>query len=563
MSVSKKILDIAPELLIGIAIDVIVSSEDSFVAGITGIDNRWHQLLILAALNFVVWLGESIAQYLLGVAWRTLAQDVQHEARIDAYENVQDLDLAYFDDASTGQLLSVLNDDVNQLERFLDEGANKIIQMVANVVGVALIFLFVSPLITLVAFAPIPIILLGSFKYQKRLVVLYDNVRAKVGELSSVLANNLSGITTIKAFNNENLELSRVAGISDDYRQANAAAIRLSSAFVPLIRVAILLGFTSTLLLGGWMAINGDIRLGSYSVLVFMTQRMLWPLTDLGSTFDTYQRAMASVRRILDLVDEKPQISDGAETIPADGIGRIDFRNVSFSYVPEAQVLEDISLVVPGGETHAIVGTTGSGKSTLIKLLLRLYAPTAGDICIDNMPIDEVSNASLRQHCGLVSQDVYLFAGTVRDNLAYGRQDATNEEVEAAARLGEAHDFISELPQGYDTLVGERGQKLSGGQRQRISIARAILRDPKILILDEATSSVDNETEAAIQRSLEIVSQGRTTVVIAHRLSTVRNANKIHVLDQGRISESGTHDELIERNGLYNSLWKVQTGQRD
>ncbi len=562
MSITKKILDIVPEILIGVAIDVIVSSEDSFVADVTGITDRWQQLLILAVLNFVVWVGESLAQFALNVSWRTLAQDIQHEARLDAYANVQNLDLAYFDDASTGELLSILNDDVNQLERFLDEGANKMIQMGINVLGVGLLFLIVSPLITLVAFLPIPFLLFGSFSYQKRLVKLYDTVRARVGNLSTTLQNNLSGITTIKAFNTEDTERKRVEEISQTYRDANAAAIKLSSAFVPLIRVAILIGFSATLLLGGWMAINGDIRVGSYSLLVFMTQRMLWPLTDLGSMFDTYQRAMSSVRRILDLVDTEPQIQEGLQALPVNGQGSISFENLSFGYSANHPVLKNVSFQVPAGETHAIVGTTGSGKSTLVKLLLNLYSPTAGEISIDGVPVRDVSNESLRAACGLVSQDVFLFDGSVRDNISYGLANPTGEEVTTAAKLCEAHEFISKLPNGYDTVVGERGQKLSGGQRQRISIARAILRDPKILILDEATSSVDNETEAAISRSLDVVAKDRTTVVIAHRLSTIRNADRIHVLESGSISESGTHEELLEIDGLYRALWMVQTGER-
>jgi ATP-binding cassette, subfamily B, bacterial len=297
---------------------------------------------------------------------------------------------------------------------------------------------------------------------------------------------------------------------------------------------------------------------------VYMTQRLLWPLTRLGETFDLYQRAMASTRRILDLLAVQPAITPGAATLPATGRGEVRFDAVDFSYSADAMpVLRGFHLHVPAGETHAIVGSTGAGKSTVVKLLLRLYEPTAGTVRLDGVDVRDLTFGSLRGAMGYVGQDVFLFQGSVRENVAYGRPDAPLEEVVAAARLAEADEFVRELPRGYDTVVGERGQKLSGGQRQRLSIARAILRDPRILVLDEATSAVDNETEAAIQRSLEAVGRDRTVVVIAHRLSTVRHADRIHVLEAGRVVESGTHDELVAGGGLYAALWRVQTGEAD
>jgi ATP-binding cassette subfamily B protein len=561
LSVLNKVFDVAPEILIGAAVDVVVRSDASFVADVTGITDRWHQLLLLAGLNVVVWLLESLTEYGYSIAWRNLAQTVQHEARVDAYTHVQKLELAYFEDSSTGGLMSILNDDVNQLERFLDVGANEIIRTIVNVVLVGIVFLIASPLLTAVAFAPIPVILWGSFLYQRRLEPRYADVRARVGHLNGTLANNLGGIATIKAFTAEDREAGRVAADSDAYRTSNRDAIRFSSAFVPLIRVAILAGFTCTLLIGGKAALDGSLAVGLYSVLVFMTQRLLWPLTRLGETFDLYQRAMASTRRILDLLALEPRIISGARTLRAPARGDVAFRDVRFAYGDGEPVLRGLDVDIPAGETHAVVGVTGAGKSTIVKLLLRFYEPTEGQVTVDGMDVSKLSFASLRGAIGFVSQDVFLFDGTVRENLAYGRPDATGDEIEEAARLAEAHDFVAALPQGYDTMVGERGQRLSGGQRQRLSIARAILRDPAILVLDEATSSVDNETEAAIQRSLETVSRDRTTIVIAHRLSTVRHAHRIHVLEAGRVAEAGTHDDLIEAGGLYAALWRVQTGE--
>ena len=561
LTVANKIFDVFPEILIGFAVDVVVNEDDSFVAGLTGIDGRWGQLVLLAGINIAVWIGESVTEWGAAVVWRNLSQTLEHEARVDAYAHIQRLELGYFEDQSTGGLMSILNDDVNQLERFLDVGASAIIAMVVNVILVGVVFLVASPLLFLVAFAPIPVIVWASFLYQKRLGPRYRAVRDQVGVLNGTLSNNLGGIATIKAFTAEDREIERVSKESDLYREANRDAIRLSSAFVPLVRMAILLGFTMTLLVGGRAVIDGALAVGFFSILVFMTQRLLWPLTRLGETFDLYQRAMASTRRLLDLLDVEPQITEGSGLLPKPVAGAVRFEDVRFSYTSGPEVLHGLDIDVPAGETHAVVGLTGAGKSTIVKLLLRLYEPSSGRVTVDGADVRDLTFGDLRGAIGLVSQDVYLFDGTVRENIAYGDPDAPAEAVEEAARLAEAHEFISALSEGYDTLVGERGQKLSGGQRQRLSIARAILRNPAILVLDEATSSVDNETEAAIQRSLEHVSEGRTTLVIAHRLSTVRHADRIHVLEAGLVRETGTHDELVLAGGLYAALWRVQTGE--
>jgi ATP-binding cassette subfamily B protein len=564
-SVVNKLADVMPELLIGAAVDVVVRAEDSLVATVFGVEDRFDQLVVLAVINVVVWLVESGSEYVSNLLWRNLAQTIEHEARMDAYRHVQRLELAWFEDQSTGGLMAVLNDDVNQLERFLDMGASEIIRTLVNVVFVGVVFFVAEPILGVVAFLPIPLIVWASVRYQTRLEPHYAAVRGRAGDLGALLANNLSGIATIRSFTAESRETARVADASQAYREANRGAIKLSSAFIPLIRMAILAAFTVTLLVGGRAALNGTMDVGLFSVLVYMTQRLLWPLTRLGETFDLYQRAMASTRRILDLLAVDPTIVDGPGALAEPISGEVRFDRVSFAYGPPesrgAAVLDEFSLEVPAGETHAIVGATGAGKSTVVKLLLRLYDVTGGRITLDGVGVESVPLAAVRRSIGYVGQDVFLFQGTVRENLAYGRPDATDEELEQAARLAEAHEFIQGLPDGYGTVVGERGQKLSGGQRQRLSIARAILKDPPLLVLDEATSAVDNETEAAIQRSLELVGQGRTVVVIAHRLSTVRHADRIHVLERGRVVESGTHDELLAERGLYAALWRIQTGE--
>jgi len=564
-SVVNKLADVMPELLIGAAVDVVVRGNDSIVATTFGVDDKMSQLLVLAVINVVVWLIESGSEYVSNLLWRNLAQTIEHEARMDAYRHVQRLELAWFEDQSTGGLLAILNDDVNQLERFLDTGAQELIRTLVNIIFVGVVFFVASPVLGVVAFLPIPIIVWASVRYQRRLEPRYTEVREAAGDLGALLANNVSGIATIRSFTAEERETGRVEEASQGYRESNGRAIKLSSAFIPLIRMAILAAFTITLVVGGQAALNGSLDVGLFSVLVYMTQRLLWPLTRLGETFDLYQRAMASTRRILDLLAVEPTIVDGPGVLPSPVSGEVCFEGVSFAYGPPdargSAVLDGFDLEVPAGETHAIVGATGAGKSTVVKLLLRLYETTAGRISLDGVGVHEVPLAELRRAVGYVGQDVFLFQGTVRENLAYGRPHATDEELERAARLAEAHEFICDLPQGYDTVVGERGQKLSGGQRQRLSIARAILKDPPLLVLDEATSSVDNETEAAIQRSLELVGRGRTVVVIAHRLSTVRHADRIHVLEKGRVVETGTHDDLLAERGLYAALWRIQTGE--
>lgn len=559
-SVLNKLFDVMPEILIGMAIDVVVRQEGSFLADF-GIGNPFHQILFLGALTIAVWGFESLFQFFLQILWRNLSQTLQHDLRLDAYGHMQDLDMAWFEDSSTGKLVAILNDDVNQLERFLDGGANALIQVATSVVAVGGVFFYISPQIALMAFTPVPVILLGAFWFQRRAQPLYANVREKVGILSTRLANNISGIATIKSFTREKYELEQLRVESQAYVTANRGAIRISSAFIPIIRMAILVGFVATLIYGGRLTLDGQLNAGAYSVLVFLTQRLLWPLTRLAETVDLFERAMASTRRILNLIAVPVRTRSGGTPLPIEQVrGELSFENVNFAYSSGTEVLRDITLSVAPGETIAVIGQTGSGKSTLMKLLLRFYSPTSGKVLLDGIDISELKTPDLRAAFGLVSQDVFLFHGSVAENIAYGRPGASQPEIEAAARAAEAHDFILQLPNAYDTIVGERGQKLSGGQRQRISIARAVLKDPPVLILDEATSAVDNETEAAIQRSMQVITQGRTTLVVAHRLSTIVNADRIYVLDRGRVTEMGNHKDLVAQNGLYAALWKVQAG---
>lgn len=559
-SILNKIFDLAPPVLIGIAIDIVVEGSDSFIGNL-GYSDRRQQLIILAVLTFIIWGLESAFDYIAAVTWRNISQDIEHSLRTDAFNNVLGLDLAFFENKSSGRLMAILNDDVNQLETFLDNGANRLVQTATTVLVIGGTFLYISPLVAVFAFIPIPIIIFGSLRFTNRIAERYTKIRNDIENLNANLSNSITGILTVKSFNREKKESERITLSSNEVKSANYHAIRLSAAFIPIIRIAILFGFTATLLIGGFLALDGEIKVATYSVMLFITQRLLWPLTELGVIFDSYQKAMASFRRIINLKNTTPTIDNGNEKLTSFN-KKIEISNLNFEYVKNFPVLNDISIDINKGQTTAIVGSTGSGKSTLIKLILRLYDSTSGEIKFDGKNIRDLELDSLRNKIGLVSQDIFLFEGTVFENIAYGNLDAKDEEVWEAAKLSESDKFINLLPNKENTIVGERGQKLSGGQRQRISIARAILKNPEILILDEATSAVDNETEAAIQRSINTLKEGRTVIAIAHRLSTIRNAEIIYVLEEGKVVESGNHESLLEINGVYSKLWSVQTGEK-
>lgn len=562
-SVTNKIWDLAPPLLIGLAVDVVVMQQDSFIASY-GLVDPWHQLVLLSVLTFVIWGMESLFEYFYGVLWRNLAQTVQHELRLNTFSHVQQQGMGWFDERQKGDILAILNDDINQLERFLDKGANDLLQVSTTVIVVGAVFLIISWEVALFAVLPIPIIIWGSFRYQRSLEPRYTEVRRAAGAMNALLENDLSGMSTIQSFTAEEREYRRVEELSTVYREANREAIRLSAAFTPLIRMAILCGFTATLLLGGWITLEGGLAVGAYSVLVFMTQRLLWPLTRLGETFDLYQRAMASSTRVLDVLNTPHSLSEG-DFIPKEGeIVNADlaFNSVTFAYPGRDDVFSDLNLTIEGGQVTGVVGSTGSGKTTLVRMLLRFVEPDSGDIQWGGVSLSNWKLKSLRESISLVDQHITLFPTTILENIRYGMENAEDRLVKEAANIAEATGFIEALPQQWDTLVGEGGHRLSGGQRQRIAIARAVLKDAPLLLLDEATSAVDNETEAALQRSIEQVTRGRTAIIIAHRLSTIRNADRIIVLEDGKVVEDGQHETLVQLDGVYARLWAVQTGEK-
>lgn len=561
-SVMNKLFDIMPEILIGFAVDLVIKQEDSFIASL-GFEDPGTQVTVLAIVTFFIWLFESIFQYLYSIAWRGIAQSIEHDIRLDAYNHVQHLDLEWHENQRMGNVTAILNDDVNQLERFLDNGINDILQITISTIAIGAVFFYISPLIAAVSVIPVPVILGIAFYFQKNLSPRYAAVREAVGRISATVFNNLSGIITIKSFTAESAEKSRVNELSEDYRMKNQKAILLSSAFVPVIRVGVLTGFLATLVIGSFMTMDGKIAVGSFSVLVFLTQRFLWPFTTLGQTIDLFERSMASTSRILSLLNITKtirEIDTAEELVNPDGT--IALKKVKFCYPDREPIFKNFSLEIQSGQSIGIVGQTGSGKTTLIKLLLRLYDPQDGTIQIGGQTLSELKLKSLRENIGIVNQEIHLFDGSIKENISYPSPPNNQEKIRKAAEASHALEFIQNLPEEFDTIIGERGQKLSVGQKQRLTIARAVYKDPRILVFDEATSSVDNETEKLIQDALEKIARDRTTIIIAHRLSTVRNSDRIIVLDNGNIKESGTHDQLVELNGIYSHLWQIQTGER-
>ena len=558
-SIINKLFDIAPEILLGIAVDVVSSSGNNFL-DLFGIHGSEDQVITLAVLTFGIWAFESIFQYMYMVGWRNIAQSIEHDIRLDLYRSVQGLDVHWFENQKLGNISSIINDDVNQLERFLNNGINQIVQIIVSSILIGAVFFFISPLIAVIILVPIPIIFFISMFFQRNLSPKYLEVRESVGKLSASIFNNLLGINTIKSFASENRESRRLEELSYDYLKKNKRAIRLSSAFVPIVRMGVLSGFLVTMVLGSLMALNKEITVGEFAMLLFLTQRFLWPFTSLGEIVDLFERSMASTKRILDTLDFRPNIKDGSNRDFSNFDQSIAFKSIQFYYNKNNIVFDDISFTVQNKKITAIVGPTGIGKTSLVKLLLRFYDPQKGDILIGDESIRSLALQKLRQSIGLVGQDTFLFDGTIQENIIYPEEEVDFEKMKKVSKLSQSYEFIQEFEKGFDTLIGERGVKLSGGQKQRLAIARALYKDPSILVFDEATSSIDNHTESLIQKSMKDICKDRTALIIAHRLSTIRYADTIIVIDKGNIAETGNHEELLSKNGLYKRLWDIQTG---
>ena len=566
-SILARVLDLLPPLLLGIAIDAIFLQESAF--SLLFVPEAWlpsgqtGQLWFTGAIIAASFLGGAVFHYLRNWGWNRFAQGVQHDVRTDTYDKMQRLNMDFFADKQTGELMSVLSNDVNRLEKFLNDGMNSVSRLVIMVLGIAGILFYLNWQLALIALLPVPLIAFFTKKFIETIQPKYADVRSTVGSLNSRLENNLGGIQVIKTSNTEPFESERVDDVSQDYYDANWDAITTRITFFPALRLLAGLGFVITFAVGGLWVIEGTVSAGVFVTFIFYTQRFIWPMAQFGQIINMYQRAYASAERVFGLMDTPDRIGerDDVDPLVVDD-GDVAYDHVSFGYGDET-VIDDVSFAADGGETVALVGPTGAGKSTAVKLLMRLYDVDEGAVRIDGTDVRDVTVSSLRSQVGYVSQETFLFYGTVRDNIAYGSPGADDDAIRAAAEAAKAHEFIANLPDSYETMVGERGVKLSGGQRQRIAIARAILKDPELLVLDEATSDVDTETEMLIQRSLDELTADRTTLVIAHRLSTIKDADQIVVFDDGRVVERGTHGELIDADGLYANLWAVQAGEID
>ena len=575
-SVVARLLDLVPPVILVMTLDTTFNPDGEQEFSLWLVPNAWlpaepaGQLVLSATLIAVGFFGGAAFHWTRNWGWNSFAQDIQHEVRTDTYDKMQRLNMDFFSDKQTGEMMSILSNDVNRLERFLNDGMNSAFRLSVMVLGISGILFYYNWQLAFVTLVVVPLIGYTTYRFVNAIQPKYADVRSSVGQLNSRLENNLGGVQVIKTYNTEDFESDRVEDVSHDYFDANWDAINTRIKFFPALRVLAGIGFVLTFIVGGlWVfqgppgPFTGDLSEGMFIVFILYTQRFIWPMAQFGQIINMYQRARASSARIFGLMDEPSRLDEdpNAQELVVDD-GDVVYDDVSFGY-DEETIVSDVDFAVEGGETLALVGPTGAGKSTVLKLLLRMYDVDDGAIRIDGQDVRDVTLKSLRRSIGYVGQSSYLFYGTVRENITYGTFDATDEEVREAAKAAEAHEFIRNLPDGYDTMVGERGVKLSGGQRQRVTIARAVLKDPAILILDEATSDVDTETEMLIQRSLDRLTADRTTFAIAHRLSTIKDADTILVLEGGEIVERGTHAELLDNAGLYAHLWGVQAGEID
>ena len=514
-------------------------------------------IVALFLLSAIVYAVASYAQtYLVGWVGQRALQDL----RIRLFLHLQRLSIGFYSRNRTGVIISRMTNDVEALDQLVEDGLATLIQSGLTLIGVVVILFVLDPHLALLTFLALPVLAAGAFAFRIASADAYRLTREKIAAITGYLQETLSGIRVVRAFGQERAHIKRFAELNDENRAANMTTVNLNAAYFPGVEFLSAIITVEILVIGGIEAINGHTSTGVVFAFIAALNNFFDPIQQLSQLYTTYQSGMAALDKIFDLLDEQPDLADAPDATPLSSIrGEIRFDDVSFRYGADGggdHALRDLDLVIPPGQTVALVGETGAGKSTFAKLVARFYDPTAGGVLVDGHDLRTVTAHSLRSQMGIVPQEGFLFSGTIRENIAFGQPDATDEEIETAARAVGAHDFVSELEDGYDSQIGERGVQLSAGQRQLVAFARALVADPRILVLDEATSNVDVHTESLIEQGLRRLVAGRTAIVIAHRLSTIRHAGRILVLEHGQVVEDGTHDELLEARGRYWRLYR-------
>ncbi|XGI84039.1 ABC transporter ATP-binding protein [Halorutilales archaeon Cl-col2-1] len=599
MSFCTRLARLAPPVIIATAIDRIIfqRGEPGLLARIglvpsdtvTNLNARAELLETLVIIAVVAYLVRSVTRFLSRYLIQSAAQKIQRDLRNDTYDHLQHLSMSFFTNHQTGGMMSILNSDINRLEQFLNTEFRQFLRVIAMVGGISLILWYYSPTLALIALAPVPVVGVASGGFLRWIEPRYQSIRETVARLNTRLENNLGGVAVVKAFNRYDFERARVENQSQRYHDEKVGALRIRRAFFAGLRLLTGVVFVVVLYVAGKDFIATPtgkepiISAGAFAAFFMLLRRLYSPMRRVGKSANKYQLAKSSAERVFGLLATQPSMTSPSDPYqPQEIDGDVVFDSVSFGYndSKNEKVIEDLSLEVPAGTTIGLVGESGAGKSTLLKLIPRLYDVDSGSVKVDGTDVREYGVEALRDKIAVVEQNPYLFSGTVAENIAYGNreilraessQTATDKEDEDevrkritdAAQAAEAHGFIRDLPDGYDTQIGERGVKLSGGQRQRVAIARALLNDPDIIIFDEATSDVDTETEDLIQQSLERLIHDRTAFIIAHRLATTKNADRIIVLEDGEIVESGTHKELVQTEGVYASLWNAQANMNE
>jgi ATP-binding cassette subfamily B protein len=535
----------------------------TLIATITAPGAALVDMSLVAKLTIIVliaYLARAGLQFLRSYMAHIAGWGVVADVRKYIYDHMQRLSLRFYEDKQVGTLMSNVINDTDLFEQFIAHAIPDVVVNLITLIGVTAVLLSLNWRLTLLSSIPIPLVILSLRFYARYVRPAFRNRQKELGDLNATLNDNLSGIREIKAFTREPEESRRVSHRIDTYRQSLLRALRLMATFQPFVEFTSSIGTLVVIYFGGRLALQGVLPVADLVAFFLYLEMFYAPVRSLSGAWEAVQSSLAGADRVADLLIQQPETQNypGAVALPGRARGEITFRQVYFEYVPGVMVLEDINLDIPAQSVVALVGPTGVGKSTLVSLIPRFYDIGSGSITLDGRDIREYTLESLRQQISIVLQDVFLFYGTVRENILFGQPNASEAQIVEAAKVANAHEFIQELPNGYDTLIGERGVKLSGGQKQRLSIARAVLKDAPILILDEATSSVDTETELLIQQALERLMQGRTTIIIAHRLSTVRNADQIVVLEDREVLETGTHAELMQQDSLYRRLYTVQ-----